>query len=109
MKNELELIEEKRKQKVTEILSKVILKQEITETEKYYLNSNIKDTDLSDNILIVKKGKDKFIVTYSDHRFTFEKLNNETKTKRIPLQILGCKYGSCLTYLQSLNFEIDKL
>ncbi len=109
MKNELELIEEKRKQKVTEILSKVILKQEITETEKYYLNSNIKDTDLSDNILIVKKGKDKFIVTYSDHRFTFMRLINETRKKRIPLQILGLKYGSCLNYLQSLKFEIDEL
>jgi hypothetical protein len=103
----LELIETLRLQKVTELLNKVSLKQELTDEEKIELRTDVKTSDLKDKVLLVKKGGTKFHVTYSNHIFSFLTKGLTTSSKRIPLQILAVRFGNCLSYLESLGFETD--
>lgn len=102
-----EQIEQKRFNRVTTLLIKVSSKIELSESENLELRNDIKVSDLKDRVLLVKKGGTKFKVSYSDNSFTFVTLKNIISAKRIPLQILACKYGSCMAYLESLKFQLD--
>ncbi len=106
-----EQIETERFQKIQNLLQKVSLKQDLSEAEVLELSSDIKLTDFLERTYIVKKKVDKKVsilkVTYSDNSMNFVSLNNEISAKRIPIQVLACKYGSVLNWLISNKFEID--
>lgn len=104
---ELARLEKIRAAKVAELLSKVSLGQELNDAAKIDLRNDVKFEDLTDRILLVKKGGAKMQATYSNHIFEFLTLGLTTSSKRMPLQLIALNHGSCLNYLKSLGFEQD--
>lgn len=92
---------------IQKLLQKVCNKIELNEVENFELRTDIKVSDFKDRTLLVKKGGTKFKVSYSDNSFNFITKTNEVSSKRIPIQILAIKYGSCWSYLESLKFSLD--
>lgn len=105
--NELARLEKIRAAKVAELLSKVSLGQKLNDEEKIDLRNDVKNSDLKDTVLLVKKGGAKMQASYSNHIFEFITLGLTTSSKRMPLQLIALNYGSCFNYLKSLGFEID--
>ena len=106
-----EIAEKLRYENVQSLLQKVCNKIPLNEVEVLELSSSVKLSDFTERNFIVKKKVEKKVnilkVTYSDNSFNFVSLNNEISAKRIPIQILACKYGSPLNWLIANKFEID--
>ena len=79
----------------------------LTDAEKKLLSKEVKYSDFDKTNFYVSKNGSISRANFSQNRVEFIDRNGKIYAKSIKLEILACKYGSCVNYLDSLKMVIS--